>query len=246
MSRRNHRVLSVHARVAFAVVGAMLTAQEAAGLRSPAAIRSRVAGRAASVSMADRRDARLAAAMLLCASLQMASPLPSMADGDTETFKFPPIDRNKKGRCTFASSSIGQANAARDSLYDLRECVMDGKSAGGFDISGALLADGSFKKVDFKDAQLSKVYAPGADFSGADFTDGVVDRAFFKGANFEAVKFVNTVLTSTSFEGANLKDTDFTGAYLGQFDAKKLCKNPTLDGKNPVTGADTRESAGCA
>ena len=89
------------------------------------------------------------------------------------------------------------------------------------------------------------MYGLEADFSGADFTNGVVDRAFFKGANFEGVRFVNAVLTSTSFEGANLKDTDFTGAYLGQFDAKKLCKNPTLDGKNPVTGQDTKESAGC-
>ena len=137
------------------------------------------------------------------------------------------------------------ANAARDSLYDLRQCVMDKGSAGGFDISGALLAEGSFKGTNFKDAQLSKVYAENANFDNADFTDAVVDRAYFRGASFKNGLFVNTVLTSTSFEDADLENTDFTGSYLGQFDAKKLCKNPTLQGKNPITGADTKESAGC-
>ena len=39
--------------------------------------------------------------------------------------------------------------------------------------------------------------------------------------------------------------TDFTDAYIGQFDAKKICKNPTLKGENPKTGAPTKESLGC-
>merc|ERR1719331_2617799 len=81
---------------------------------------------------------------------------PALADGDTKEFKFPPIDRSQKDRCKWTSSARGQANAARDSLYDLRECKMGGSSAGGFDISGALLKDGDFSKVDFKEAQLSK------------------------------------------------------------------------------------------
>lgn len=34
---------------------------------------------------------------------------------------------------------------------------MEGLSAAGFDISGALLADGDFTKVNFKESQLSKV-----------------------------------------------------------------------------------------
>ena len=32
---------------------------------------------------------------------------------------------------------------------------------------------------------------------------------------------------------------------LGPFDLRNLCANPTLDGTNPTTGADTKESAGC-
>ncbi len=140
---------------------------------------------------------------------------------------------------------MGQANAARDSLYDLRECQMSGASAQGFDISGALLAEGDFSKANFKEAQFSKAYAPRAKFDGADFSNGVLDRAYFNGASFVGAIFNNAVLSGSSFEGADLKDTDFTDAYTGTFDQRKLCKNPTLDGKNPSTGAETRESAGC-
>ena len=78
-------------------------------------------------------------------------------------YRFPPIDKTKKDRCKFLSSAIGQANAARDSLYDLRECPMTGKDAAGFDLSGALMEKGDFSKVNFKETQLSKVaHPPGA------------------------------------------------------------------------------------
>jgi len=189
-------------------------------------------------------------AMAFAVSSLLALPMlchvpPALADGDTKTFKFPPIDRAKKGRCEFSSSAMGQANAARDSLYDLRECEMSGKSAGGFDISGALMAGGDFSKSDFKEAQLSKVYGPDAKFDGADFTNGVVDRAYFKGSSFRGTLFNNCVLSGTTFEDADLTGADFTDAYIGQFDLRKLCKNPKLTGENPTTGTPTRESAGC-
>jgi uncharacterized protein YjbI with pentapeptide repeats len=100
----------------------------------------------------------LLASALLTAQLT-GPPLEALADGDTKEFRFPPVNRAQKGRCSFQSSAMGQSNAARDSLYDLRECEMSGKDAGGFDISGALLASGDFSKVNFKEAQLSKVYA---------------------------------------------------------------------------------------
>ena len=140
---------------------------------------------------------------------------------------------------------MGQANAARDSLYDLRECEMTSTNAAGFDISGALLADGDFSKTDFKETQFSKVYGPGAKFDESDFTNGVIDRAYFKGASFRGALFNNAVLSGSSFDEADLTDADFTDAYLGEFDQKRLCKNPKLTGENPKTGAPTRASAGC-
>jgi hypothetical protein len=38
---------------------------------------------------------------------------------------------------------------------------------------------------------------------------------------------------------------DTKRAMLVDFDLRKLCKNPTLKGENPVNGADTKLSAGC-
>lgn len=189
------------------------------------------------------------AALALSSLLALSSVAPvqqkALADGGTEKFKFPPIDTSKKDRCKFVSSAMGQANAARDTLYDLRECKMAGSDAATFDLSGALMEKGDFSKTNFKEAQLSKVYAPNAKFDGADFSNGVVDRAYFNGASFKGAIFNNAVLSGTTFENADLTDTDWSDAYLGQFDQKKLCKNPTLKGENPTTGNPTRESAGC-
>jgi uncharacterized protein YjbI with pentapeptide repeats len=92
---------------------------------------------------------------------------------------------------------------------------------------------------------LAKVYAPNAKFDSADFTNGIVDRAFFKGSSFRGTLFNNAVLSGSSFEETDLTDADFTDAYIGSFDLRKLCKNPKLQGENPVTGSPTRESAGC-
>jgi hypothetical protein len=61
---------------------------------------------------------------------------PAFADGQTKEFKFPPIDYGDQNRCTLSSSSMGQANAARDKLYDLRECKIPGVKAVGYDLSG--------------------------------------------------------------------------------------------------------------
>ena len=77
----------------------------------------------------------LAFATLGCGlAFQFAAPV--WADGQTDTFKFPPIDFTDKDRCVLNSSSMGQANAARDKLYDLRQCKLSGVAASGYDLSG--------------------------------------------------------------------------------------------------------------
>ena len=65
-------------------------------------------------------------------------------------------------------------------------------------------------------------------------------RSSLKGAIFQ-----NAVLTGTSFIDSDVENADFTDAYIGDFDLRNLCKNPTLKGENPTTGADTKLSAGC-
>lgn len=163
-----------------------------------------------------------------------------------QQFKLPPIDTKDPNRCTLTSSNIGQANAGRDKLYDVRNCDLRGQSAAGKDLSGIIAADADFSGVNFKEAQISKALARDSKFVGCDFTNAILDRVSFDGSDMSSSVLTNSVLSGTTFEKANLKDTDFTDAYLGPFDLKNLCANPSLKGKNPTTGADTFESAGCA
>jgi len=178
-------------------------------------------------------------------SIFSAGPLPAFADGQTEKFKLPPVDLKDKDRCKLTSSSIGQANAARDKLYDLRMCDLSGQSAVGYDLSGVIMTGTDVSKVNFQDAFFSKAYLHDSNFDGADFSNAIVDRASFTGSSLRGTVFKNTVLTGTSFVGADLENADFTEAALGNFDLKNLCKNPTLKGENPKTGEDTRFSVGC-
>eukprot|EP00900_Chrysochromulina_parva_P012881 jgi/Chrpa1/21594/Chrysochromulina_OHIO_Genome00003800-RA len=109
---------------------------------------------------------------------------PALADGDTKEFRFPPIDRAKKDRCKFVSSAMGQANAARDSLYDLRECVMTDSSAAKFDgadfsngiVDRAFFKGSSFRGTIFNNAVLSGTSFEEADLTDADFTDAYIGQ----------------------------------------------------------------------
>lgn len=104
-----------------------------------------------------------AMATMVSLSLFSAGPLPAFADGQTEKFKLPPIDFTDKTRCTLSSSTIGQANAARDKLYDLRQCNLSGQEAVGFDLSGVIMTKTDVSKVNFQDAFFSKGYLHGTE-----------------------------------------------------------------------------------
>ena len=123
---------------------------------------------------------------------------------------------------------MGQANAARDKLYDLRECKLSGVKGDEFDLSGVIMTNTDLSKASLKEAQFSKAYLRDSNFEGADFTNAIVDRASFKGSSLRGAIFKNAVLTATSFEGADVEGADFTEAYIGDFDIRSLCKNPTL------------------
>jgi len=97
--------------------------------------------------------------------------------GQTTTFKLPPIDLSNKNRCQFQDSKIGQANAARDSLYDLRQCDLSGKDASGYDLSGVIMDKTDVSNTKFVESQFSKAVLRNSNFDGADFTNGIVDRA---------------------------------------------------------------------
>ena len=58
--------------------------------------------------------------------------------------------------CSVLFCCYFQANAARDKLYDLRECNLQGQSGAGKDMSGIIAANADFSGVNFKEAQISK------------------------------------------------------------------------------------------
>lgn len=167
------------------------------------------------------------------------------AFGASISMRLPPIDRTDARRCEPTSSAIGQANAARDKLLDLRECDLRNKDMSGFDLSGGLFANANVENANLKDAQLSKSYAPNANFRNVDFTNAIVDRVTFDNTDLSNAIFGNAVLSDSTFDGANLENVDFTDVYIGDFALRNICRNPTTKGENPVTGAPTRESLGC-
>ena len=85
-----------------------------------------------------------------------AAPLACLADGQTDKFKLPPINFKDTTRCVFKSSAMGQANGARDTLADFRQCSMNGKSADGFDLAGAIMSEADFTSASFRETVMSK------------------------------------------------------------------------------------------
>lgn len=183
----------------------------------------------------------LAAAAAVSFSL-LPAPVHAAGSG---TMKLPPINRSDRNRCSPSSSALGQANAARDSVLDLRECDLRKADLSAYDLSGGIFSGADLSGARLVDAQLSKSYAPNTNFRGTDFTNAVADRVTFDGSDLTDGIFSNAVLSDATFDNANLENVDFTDVYIGDFAQRQICRNPTLKGTNPVTGAPTRESLGC-
>lgn len=186
--------------------------------------------------MAFGNDAKKFLAAAGAASLVLLNGQGAYAESNV---RLPPLDTDPD-RCLRAETgnTIGQANAVSDKILDLRFCDFSGKNLSTKTLSGALLSDAILKGTNLQEAVMSKAYAVGANFSGADMTNAIVDRVVFDKADLSGVQFVNAVITGATFDGANLAGANFEDALIGSEDAKRLCKNPTVD-------AETRGQIGC-
>lgn len=173
---------------------------------------------------------------ILAASAVILSPSYCHAESN---IRLPPLDTDPN-RCERATvgNTIGQANAVSDKVLDLRFCDFSGADLSSKTLSGALMADAVFKGTNLQEAVMSKAYAERGNFSKANLSNAIIDRVDFDDADLSGAQFVNAVITGTTFKGANLAGANFEDALIGSEDAKRLCKNPSLD-------AEGRGQIGC-
>jgi uncharacterized protein YjbI with pentapeptide repeats len=89
-----------------------------------------------------------------------------------------------------------------------RRCLQDGQDLRGVDLSGANLADASFKRTDLS----------GADLSGADAREAKFVSATMQDVKLDQARLVRADLTKADLTGASLRDADLTNARLFRAD----------------------------
>mmetsp|Transcript_14202 Transcript_14202/g.40527 ORF Transcript_14202/g.40527 Transcript_14202/m.40527 type:complete len:232 (-) Transcript_14202:1293-1988(-) len=165
------------------------------------------------------------------------------AMGARAEVRLPPLD-NDPQRCErgYTGNTIGQSNGVSgDKVLDLRFCDFTGADLSGKTLSGALLNDAILKGANLTEAVISKAFLVKANLQNANLSSSVLDRSTLDGADLRGATFVNAVITGiTGFETANLEGADFTDALIGNEDAKRLCKNPTV-----ANSEEMKEQIGC-
>lgn len=123
----------------------------------------------------------------------------------------------------------------------------------GVDFSGKVLTDASFTKANLRNSNLSNTDLSGVSFFGANLESANLEGANLRNATLDTARITRANLTNavlegafavyTKFEGAIIDGADFTDVLLRPDVQKTLCK--VAQGKNPVTGRETRETLGC-
>jgi uncharacterized protein YjbI with pentapeptide repeats len=121
------------------------------------------------------------------------------------------------------------------------------------DFAGRDLRDANFTKANlqrsnFNHANLSgvRLFAAnleGADFEGADLQFAILDQARLRGTNLSNANLTGAFAYSAQFRGVIINGADFTDAEMRPEDQELLCQ--IAEGKNPVTGKETRASLDC-
>ena len=83
------------------------------------------------------------------------------------------------------------------------------------------------------------------DFSGSDLRGASLEDTSMDGANLKDTVAVGSYFSKSILDTASVENADFTDAQFPMKTLPLLCDRDDLKGTNPVTGADTRDSAMC-
>jgi uncharacterized protein YjbI with pentapeptide repeats len=120
-----------------------------------------------------------------------------------------------------------------------------GQDLGGKDFTGVIAKGTNFHNANlqgsvFSSASLEKADFSGADLRGATFVDAALDGASFKNAQAQKAIFSRSIL-----DAGDLENIDLTQSLWPSTLRVMICDMDELKGKNPVTGADSRDSIKC-
>jgi hypothetical protein len=118
---------------------------------------------------------------------------------------------------------------------DLSHKDFTGVMAKGTDFHNSNLQGSVFSSANLVNADFS-----GADLQGANFVDATLDGTKFKNAQAQ-----NAVFGATILDVADMENIDLTSSLWPSKYRIMICDMDELKGKNPVTGADSRESIQC-
>jgi Pentapeptide repeats (8 copies) len=121
------------------------------------------------------------------------------------------------------------------------------------DFSGRDLTDSSFTKANLKNCNFKGSNLSGVSFFGANLEDTNLEGVNLSVATLDSARLVQANLTnailegafaySAQFQGAIITGADFTDVDLAGPVQAALCK--VAEGKNPVTGRNTRDTLNC-
>lgn len=119
------------------------------------------------------------------------------------------------------------------------------KNYKGKDFTQVIAKGTNFAKSNLQGCRFYKAYLVNADFTDADIRGVSMEGTSMDGASLKNAVAVGTYFGDSILDVGSIENADFTDAQFPVKALPQLCEREDMKGTNPVTGADTRESAMC-